>query len=257
MSLLDSLVSYWKLDESSGDAIDSVGSNTLTDNNTVGSAVGKIGNARDFEADNSEFFKIADNASLSTGDIDFTLAGWVRLESKTDFRCMIRKQAAVGECEYGIIYSTIGDRFEFDYSSDGVAFLSEPADNLGSPSVATWYYIVAWHDAVANTVNIQVNNGTVDSASFSSGVRDGTGSFAIGTAGDITTALWDGLIDEVGFWKRVLTAQERTDLYNNGNGFAYPFTAATTTRVGRVPRNTMSPVGRTQRRMGSPISRAR
>ena len=33
---------------------------------------------------------------------------------------------------------------------------------------------------------------------------------------------WDGLIDEVGFWKRILTAQEKTNLYNAGAGLAYP-----------------------------------
>ena len=29
---------------------------------------------------------------------------------------------------------------------------------------------------------------------------------------------WDGRIDEVGFWKRVLTARNRSQLYNNGFG---------------------------------------
>ena len=33
----------------------------------------------------------------------------------------------------------------------------------------------------------------------------------------------DGLIDEVGLWRRVLTPAERTTLYNCGAGLTYPF----------------------------------
>jgi uncharacterized protein (DUF1786 family) len=32
-----------------------------------------------------------------------------------------------------------------------------------------------------------------------------------------------GYIDEVGFWERVLTQPEITDLYNAGNGKPFPF----------------------------------
>ena len=35
-ALTDNLVSYWKFDESSGNTTDSVGSNNLTNNNSVG-----------------------------------------------------------------------------------------------------------------------------------------------------------------------------------------------------------------------------
>ena len=44
MALTDNLVSYWKLDESSGNAADSVGSNTLTNTGTATYAAGKINN---------------------------------------------------------------------------------------------------------------------------------------------------------------------------------------------------------------------
>ena len=73
MALTDSLISYWKLDEASGNATDSHGTNTLTDTNTVTSVAGKINTARYFTNANTEFFTLADNASLSTGDIDFTI----------------------------------------------------------------------------------------------------------------------------------------------------------------------------------------
>ncbi len=37
--------------------------------------------ARQYTAANTEFHSIADNASLSTGDIDFMIGGWIYLDS--------------------------------------------------------------------------------------------------------------------------------------------------------------------------------
>ncbi|GAH87542.1 unnamed protein product, partial [marine sediment metagenome] len=37
----------------------------------------------------------------------------------------------------------------------------------------------------------------------------------------------DATIDEVGIWNRSLTAEEISDLYNEGNGLAYPFVVDT------------------------------
>ena len=35
----------------------------------------------------------------------------------------------------------------------------------------------------------------------------------------------DGILDEIGFWKRVLTPDERVALYNSGEGLAFPLNA--------------------------------
>ena len=48
-SLTTNLISYWKLDETSGTRVDSVGNNDLTDNNTVLYGAGKQGNGADLE----------------------------------------------------------------------------------------------------------------------------------------------------------------------------------------------------------------
>ena len=37
---------------------------------------------------------------------------------------------------------------------------------------------------------------------------------------------YNGLIDEVGFWHKVLSQSEVTSLYNSGAGLAYPFSAS-------------------------------
>jgi len=238
MSLLTDLISHWKLDEASGNATDSHGTNTLTETDgTIASATGKVGNARDFEAGDTEYFTIADNASLSTGDIDFTWAGWVNAESlptNNNSFYIASKHGTSGNFEYGVLIDNAANviRFKFNVSNNGTAIVEATANNLGTPSTATWYFVVAWHDASANTINIQVNNGTADSASHTTGVRDGNGGYSIGAFGAGPSAYFDGLIDSVSFWKRVLTSAERTQLYNAGSGLDYEdFTADITSNL--------------------------
>lgn len=220
-AVTDSLISYWKMDESSGTRVDSWGTNNLTANGTggVGALVGKINSAADFESTESDFLEISDNASLSTGDIDFTISAWVNLESKTgtDMDVVTKfESGTVGE--YMLRYYSASDRFVlqlFDSGGNNACFAV--ANNLGSPSIGTWYHIVAWHNATANNCNIKVNNGTTNTQAESALVTDTVSKFRIGARFTGGSQFWDGLIEDVGFWKRTLTASEITDLYSSGS----------------------------------------
>ncbi len=213
MSLLTSLISYWKQDESSGDALDAHGTNPLTQVGSIGTAAGKIGTARDFPDSPSNYFSHADNSDLSTGDIDFTFSCWVYLDSTSGERVPISK-ANNTSTEY--ILDIVGGQARFYTGSNFIA-----GDTL---STGIWYFIIFWRDSTAGTINIQVNNGAVYSLAVAAPVIVAV-DFRLGVYG--TTPSFgpvDGRIDEVGFWKRVLTADERASLYNSGNGLAYPFT---------------------------------
>jgi hypothetical protein len=224
MAIIDSLISHWKLDEASGTRSDSHSSNDLTDNNTVTQAVGKISNAGQFTKANSEFLNITDNASLSVGDIDFTIAAWVYADSVptgSNTHAIVAKDAS-GVRGYALtVFDSSGAKFAFQVGSDASTFTNHIDSTFGNVPTGEWIYVIAWHDATANTLNIQVNNGTVDSVSYSSGGYDEAQDFRIGQ--HFGGNNWDGRIDEVSFWKKVLTSQERTDLYNSGDGFAYPW----------------------------------
>lgn len=227
MALTDSLISYWKLDEASGSRDDSHGTNHLTDNGSVGSGTGKIGTAADITT--TTYLSCADNAALSTGDIDFTISVWCKADSFSGAYGQVLSKWSTDDAnnEYLIDYtSDTTQTFRFGVRS-GTTFGSVSWSS--SASTATWYHIVAWHNATSNEILISVNNGTPVSAAWSIGVNDGDSTFMIGALGGFSGNVeshFDGLIDEVGFWKRVLTSDERTSLYNGGSGFAYPFVAA-------------------------------
>lgn len=227
MSLLTNLEGFWKLEESSGLRLDAFGSNDLTDNNTVGLAPGIVGNSNRFINANAESLSIVDNTSLSTGDIDFFCSIWAYLETKTTtYQIMSKYRTSGDQREWGLQYSQTADRYRFFVSPNGQSgtVVIVPADTFGSPSTKSFHHIVAWHDSIANTINIVVNNGPTDSLAHTSGVFEGTGDFVIGAL-DTTGNEFDGRLDAAGFWKRIPTAQDRADLFNKGHGLEHPFTA--------------------------------
>lgn len=216
-SLLTGLVAYWALESTAG--TDATGrGNTLSPVNTPTAVAGKVGNGANLVAASSQYYTIADNADLSMGDIDFTIAGWLKATTLPAAATLFGKWASGGTKEYWV--GTLGTAANFFVSSDGSASTSKASAT--TLSTGTWYLVICWHDSVNNTINIQVNNGTVDSAAYASGVFDGAEPFRIG-AMSLPNNFQNGIIDEVGVWKRVLTAGERTALYNAGAGITYPF----------------------------------
>ncbi len=228
-SLLTSLVGHWRLGEVSGSRADCCNINHLSDNNTVTQAAGKLGSAAQFTAANSEYLQIASSSLLSMGNNDFTIAFWVYLDTVpvSDGRTLFSKWQITGNLrEYAVLcdWNGVNTRFRFYVSSDGTATTTLPADTLGTPSAGQWYFVVAWHDATADTINIQVNNGTVDSTAHSTGVFNGSEPLQFGTLGLFASYYHDGRLDSASLWRRVLTTGERTALYNSGSGLEYPFT---------------------------------
>lgn len=213
MAILDNLGAHWRLDEASGDATDVANGHTGTVNGGVGTAAGKIGTARQFTAASSQYFSVADHADLSTGsNSSFTIALWVYLDTFANMAFC----GKFGNPSYEYYLGVAGGVFNFQVTAGAVAV------NGPTPSAGQWYFVAAWYDGV--NINIQVNNGTVNSTAFSSGVPDGTSPFLIGKRGD-TAIYMNGRIDSLSFWKRALTSGERTLLYNGGAGLDYPFSS--------------------------------
>lgn len=223
MAFLDSIVAYWKLDEESGTRNDSVGTSHLTDNGTVTSVAGKSNLAASFLAANQEYLSVDDNAALSMGDIDFTITGWFKLGT-TGLVDIVGKYNNYGTAnrEYSIYHNNSGGKLTFVVSSNGTTAATVVANNFGTLSVDTWYFFAAVHDSVNNQIRLSVNAGTADVYAYSGGVLNGNSPFIIGAL-PAASRYATGAIDEIGVWKRALTSQEISDLYNSGNGLAYPF----------------------------------
>jgi hypothetical protein len=241
MGLSTNLTAHWSLEEASGSrADDTASAQTLTDNNTVTQAAGIIGNAAQFTAANVEYLSRADNASLSTGDIDFAVAGWMYLDTLVNMVLAAKYEILGNQREYLLFYNhndhVTNARFSFSVSNNGTALTTLDATNFGAPTTATWYFVVAWHDSVNNVIGISINAGTANTTAHTTGVFDSTATFAIGTLYNNASRVYpmNGRIDQVAFWKgHIPDATERTWLYNAGAGRTYAEIAAYETPAGR------------------------
>ncbi len=214
------LISYWPMDEVLGTRVDVHGSNHLASNNGVGSTTGVQGLAADFELDNNEYLSKADNAELSIAPgQSFTFAGWVNFES------------VIGASPYNLLSKALGGGGSSEYYihlwNDRLLLKVRNSDDSGEASVQTTillidttYFVRAWYDSVADTINIQIDDGTpFEATGLPELGLDGNHDFrfGIGPWGEYL----DGWLDEWCFYKRVLTTAESGWLYNSGSGRTY------------------------------------
>lgn len=223
-SLYAGLEDYWALHEASGNRSSAIGKHTLTDTNTVTQNPGKVVYAGQFTSANSERLTVASDASLQAGDIDFTLACWVYLDSKpaSSMVFMGKYNTGSGQREYILRWVNTTDRMTFMVHKATDTAMDVSGDTFGAPSLSTWYFVTGWHDAVNNIQGVGVNM-IEDTAATTGALQAASAAgFNIG-ATDVPNLFMNGRVCEAGFWKRVLTTQEKWWLYNRGLGRTYPF----------------------------------
>lgn len=215
------LVSWWSLDEASGNAIDAHGSNDLVETSgTIDSVAGKVNGGRDLESDDTEYFEIASNATLQVADEAFSFGCWWKPEStNTSHYIMGKWNQTNNRREYIIIKNSSGE-FRLIISNDGTN--TNTVLSGVTPSAGNWYFIVARHDPVSNTIHIKVNDAADVSAAHTTGCNANTSPFRFGAEGSATPLAYsDGVCDEAFFYKKYLSDDELEWLYNSGNGRHY------------------------------------
>jgi hypothetical protein len=195
---------------------------------TAGVAGPYVNNAASFTSANSEYLSKADNASFPTGDVALTYAGWFYLTDKAN------EQVLMGQWDFStndaamiLAYNVGPDRIATAVRNQAnTVTTAASATNFGSPPTGTWVYAVAWHDPTADTINIQINDGTANSTSTNGGIHSSAAAFIIGCQISASTPVQglNGRSRSVAMWGRVLTGLEKTWLYNSGKARSYAST---------------------------------
>lgn len=222
-SLLSNLISYFPLHEASGTRYDALGAgNNLTDVNTVTGNPGIIENASQFTRTNSENLTVADNASLSIGDTPFCLAGWLYFDTLVGYMALINKFGSTNaEREYLLAINAGGTALQFYCFNSGGA--SDTVTSSVALATGTWYFVSIYADSGTSGNMYICVNGTINSASKTKSLQDGTGTFGF-TSNSSGFGFFNGRACEWGLWKgRYLTYAEYWWLYNSGRGRTYPF----------------------------------
>ena len=239
-----SIVSRWLLDEASGNAIDSVGSNDLTDNNSVGAGTGfsdlgaSFDNARDFTLANDHYFSITDGAQSGLDHLgSHTFSGLFFLDAVVNNTIGGKWDGASSDKSYFFFVTNVGKPI-IAVSSDGSAQTNLTADT--ALSTGSFVHLTFVYDA-GTRMEIYVNgvsDGTNTTSSPAS-LHDATSTFfSLGAMKEFVDAdanWFDGRMNDVMFWNTALTDSEASDLSD-----LYTTAPAPT---GVAPRSTLSLMG--------------
>ncbi|HNV61388.1 MAG TPA: LamG domain-containing protein [Candidatus Cloacimonas acidaminovorans] len=222
MALVDNIVAYYKLDESSGNASDSVGSVTLTNNNTTTYSTGKINNGAVFNGSDQSL-----SATASLVADSWTISFWVKPDdSDISNQTMFAYRPSSGTANIiGIEgFSSMTVRcILFDSSSFAY---KDYRTSLTLTQNAWNHFAITWNDSsISLYVNGSLDN-SVTKAKDGSIAQTNTSRILRLGAETASSNFYDGSMDEVGIWSRALTSTEITELYNSGNGLQYPFTVS-------------------------------
>jgi hypothetical protein len=217
--LTDDLFAYYNLEESSGDALDQVGSNDLSVNGTVTRQQTGIRDDCYTFATNGYLGEINDEFEF-TGPFSFSL--WFKT-STTSIGYLFSN---FGAAAYGYTL------FVYDWGG-GVKVNFRTRDGVSNVllSSSTTINDNAWHHVVAtmgsdDSIKLWVDGDLEDydlsdgvvyntNCRFTLGRRDGTG---------VSQYFLDGELDEIAVYDIELSGTKVDSLYNSGVGKAYPFT---------------------------------
>jgi len=222
-------ISHWTCDESSGVRYDSntTNSNDLTDNNTVLSAVGLLGNACDFESTNSEYLSIADGDQLNLDlTSDFSINFWINPESlpPTDTRHrLVSKLGSTNGYEIDLTNFSGTQYVETRIYSGGSGDSATGAQTISTWKMVTWLFNATTkvHRIYINAVGIATSTETV--------ANPGNGDpFRIGVSSETLTGYYDGKMDEISIFGSQLSMNELNEIYNLGTPLPYTATSSPT-----------------------------
>lgn len=208
------------------------GINNLNPQNAVGRVASLTPDgAAAFTRASSQALIIPSNASLQNTGTGLTLAAWFNVTTQSaGFNQVIASKdddATNAGSEYYMGFANSAHAASpllFQIQSGAAGVNTDVALDLafGVPPNGVWLFVVGWYDASGPTVNIQVNNGIVDTVAVVGSPNVTSTAFSIGS--DIGVgSFFGGAIDSLGLFKRVLSQAERTSLLQSyptmvGNG---------------------------------------
>lgn len=219
-----SLNAYWRLDEQAGTRIDQFGSNDLNAINNPGFCSGIVGNAVSFAAVNTAYLIRENNSVLQTGAINFSLNGFVQLFSKSATQALIGKRLDTGgsnQFEYSFEYDQTTDNFRF-YTMRTDGSIIQQVSGGGPITVGSSYMFTLIQNSQAGLLSIRIGTATANSASFTEVPVATSAPFILGAqTGSSILNPASAFLDQVSYYKKVLSSQEITDLFNSGSGNNY------------------------------------
>jgi hypothetical protein len=208
-ALTDGLISYYSFDGNGNDATGYINTSVTGATNITG----KIGQAYSFDGVNDVITR--NSTGLITGNNARTIAFWFQLNNFGGANKNSLLAYGVGNNQQMSILDINNG------GSQDARFWGYFADfNSGvTTSLNTWYHLTYTHDGT--TSKLYINGAYANGATLSLNTQ--ATNLTIGYENLFATHYSTIKMDELGLWNRALSSAEISQLYNNANGYAYPF----------------------------------
>lgn len=201
----DNGVSYWTLDESSGDAIDSWGSNDGTVTGATQGVTGVRGTAYSFDGTDDEVTASGPETTIE-GTSSVTLTAWA---NATVLPTGTEDQNQMVNAGDGAFLVADGDEWAYGVQTDSY-YSIRFTDRF---ETGTWVFHALTYDGT--TLRAYQNAELQDALSVSGNISHENSTTAIG-ASHISDRFWDGSVDDVRIYNEALDAAELHDVYRYG-----------------------------------------
>jgi hypothetical protein len=203
------LIAYYNFETGGTTLTDLVGGNNNGTNTDISvSPQGRIGNAYYFNGSTTK--SVLTNTGFPTSN--FTVAGWFKTSAADNDPFYSQ-----GTRNVNGLYIEL-ENLDPAHRINTLVFNSRIYTAIQADTNA-WRFIVVDYNGAS--VSVLIDN----TYYFSKAI---TGSLSITTptlGNDTGTAFYTGLMDEMSIWNRILTTQDKNELWNAGAGQTYPFTA--------------------------------
>jgi hypothetical protein len=214
--LTDGLAACWELDELSGTRFDHIGNYNLTQ-------VGGVLGVPDDQDTIAAQFVAASHQYLYNHSVlsnlfhqPFTLAFWVTPTTLALSGLITNGNSHnAGQYDWRILILDGAGHLDVAWGGGGMGVISPSTAHL---TAGVRNLVIVWHDGV--TLRLQVNNGAIESNTGNP--LTGTATLSrinVGAIGDGLQDWLSGLMNKILFFTRVLSADERALIWNDGEGF--------------------------------------
>lgn len=214
MSLKNKTIATWLLNTNSN--------STVGGNNGTDTAVTYNSDSASFLRSTSSKILISDSSVFTFGTSNFEILVWVK-RNGTGIR-----EIFVGQSNAAGLDSSISFIIEFTAANVLQALVNLGGVVLTVPSSSSvtdtnWHMVTLSRNGT--TLRVKLDNNTGGSLTSSASVNDTGFQFAIGCAGLLpsSTLGLNGSISQVVIFNDELTTAERTDAFNGGYKYKYPF----------------------------------
>jgi hypothetical protein len=246
------LVGYWPFNGNANDASGNGNNGTVNGATLNADRFGSLNSTYDFDG-SASFIEVQHASSLNL-DSNFTITSWFKSDTIYDIPGtvkMILSKHRNGITSDGYVYGVWNN--SYSSISRGIVnfsgapkFTAEayPKDSVGDVFINKWYHFIVSYTKSTGELKYYLNGLLIDTKNINYSISNNNLGMIIGAEWQISgsgkKSFFNGKIDDIGIWNRVLTQTEITNLYNAN--LCYQTITVTDTLVINVNRTGYNPI---------------